>query len=175
MESSGIEHKANTPEDARWELANYHSAYRHPDLRPLKLSGLYDLRPEDPPNVDASLQFCWSAHHAWPHGNRAGVYLIWDDALSLRYVGRATVLGKRLHSHFGAGKRCRFAQGWLVTPRYLATIPVEHSFEAGSLEEYLMTVLMPAENATPWHTEWVNKRDRQQLMLPGLFEECGDE
>jgi GIY-YIG catalytic domain len=143
-------------------VADYQKTYRHPDLHPLEVSGLYDLFPQEPTAVNA--QFRWPEDQ-WPNAKKPGVYLIWDSDMSLRYVGRTTLLGKRLHNYFrdsaGPGSPCRiYHPGWKSRPRFVATIPVEKSFEAGSLEEYLMAALGddgPKENATPYYAQWAQE------------------
>jgi hypothetical protein len=99
---------SGVPPDVIEKPAEYHTTYRHPRLKPLEVSGLYDLRSTEPTSVVA--RFRWSNDDNWPNHDQAGAYLIWDDVMSLRYVGRAKLLGQRLHHYFrpiaGKGSEC---------------------------------------------------------------------
>jgi hypothetical protein len=150
-----------TLEDVAAAISKYHETYRHPKLTPLRVSGFYDLHDHEPTSVPVESR--WSKD-GWPSDDRPGVYLIWDETLSLRYVGRATKLGVRLHSWFKTGPddRCVAKGRWLSKPRFIATIRVEQIFEAGALEEYLMGAFGaagPQENATPWYQRWLTARE----------------
>jgi hypothetical protein len=140
-----------TLDDVSRILAEYHDTYRNPRLEPLKVSGFYDLHDHEPTSV--AVAFRWSNNDKWPNHDRPGVYLVWDDQMSLRYVGRANPLSRRLSNYFrssaGAGSPCKIVHpGWRSRPRFVATVPVQKSFEAGALEEYLINKLRPVENAT---------------------------
>jgi hypothetical protein len=155
------ERTLGVPQKVLDAVEHYQNNYRHPKLRRLEVSGLYDLRADEPTSVVA--QSFWP-NPPWPNHDQPGVYLIWDQEMSLRYVGRATTLGVRLHDRFKEGPdgRCVMEDGWKSKPRFVATIPVERTFEAGALEEYLMAGLGdegPKENATPWYTKWASRAD----------------
>lgn len=157
-----IQQPLGVPQKVIDAVAAYDNTYRHPKLRRLEVSGLYDLGVGEPTTVVA--QFFWSNNDPWPNHDRPGVYLIWDQAMDLRYVGRATKLGVRLHTRFKIGLEgsCVMEEGWKSKPRFVATIPVERTFEAGALEEYLMAALRddgPKENATPWYAKWPSRED----------------
>ena len=131
-------------------LANYQAYYRHPDLEPWQVFGLYDLCPPGPPEgVIAS----WPA--PWPGGNSAGVYVITDVDQKLVYIGKASMnssIGNRLSTYFefdeNRGCRLKHPSSWKCEPRYLATVPMadELKFEAAGLEEYLIGVLHTTDN-----------------------------
>jgi hypothetical protein len=152
---------ATTREHVADAIAEYHNTYRHPDLKPFDLSRLYDLFPHKPTRV--AIETHWR-NASWPNGDSRGVYLIWDEALSLRYIGRSQLLGKRLNEYFrensGRGSDCYiYHPGWKREPRFVATIPVEMNFEAGALEEYLIGTLKPEENDLPWCGAWARRVD----------------
>jgi hypothetical protein len=62
--------------------------------------------------------------------------------MQLIYIGSSFNASKRLSEHFGGGYGpCRILEpGWRTRPAFVATI-VTRSFEASSLEEYLVEVL----------------------------------
>ena len=130
------------------EVCRYDRIYRHPALRRLKVSGLYALLPEQPSQF--AVQYSWP--EGWPNDLQPGVYLIFDGSMKLLYVGRAHVIGARLFDYFGytpdkRGCRIKDTSG-KSEARYLATVPVERTFEAGALEEYLIGRLNPEKNAS---------------------------
>jgi hypothetical protein len=125
--------------------------HRHPGRPKVAVSDVYDLFPEraTTPPLD---HLRWPA--TWPHAARAGVYLIADDTMSLRYVGKASggnSIGARLSTYFmyGQNRQCRVVHdNWKGAPRYVVTIavPEDSGFEAPALEEYLIRELDPPDN-----------------------------
>lgn len=134
----------------RERVATYQRRYRHPDLEPLKVFGLYDLFPD----IGTShADFKWP--DPWPHGGSAGVYLILDENLHLVYIGKASMnssIAIRLSSYFvfDSDKKCKIKhpKSWEGQPRYVATVPLpdELRFEASALEEYLIATLSTTDN-----------------------------
>lgn len=84
---------------------------------------------------------------SWPNANHAGVYALFDENMGLLYIGKAscnTTLGYRLGKHFDRfGKPRHVAEFEAV--RYAATVPFpdDRSFEAPSVEEFLIARLNP--------------------------------
>lgn len=126
-------------------LDNYHNSYRHPSLPGLHASGLYALFP---PAGSTPANATWSWPDTWPDVENAGVYFIFDSKLTLLYVGKALILGRRLSEWFQYGERggCKVIGTWTTRPEYIATVPVTAAFEASSLEEYLIMELCPPDN-----------------------------
>ncbi len=129
----------------------YHFRFRHPDLEPLEVSGLYDLFPE---LGDSHADYVWP--DSWPGGESAGVYAILDTGLNLVYIGKASMnssIGIRLSSYFVFDKerKCKIKhpQSWRGSPRYVATVRMldELRFEAAALEEYLIANLSTTDNS----------------------------
>ena len=93
---------------------------------------------------------------AWPHNALPGCYAIFDENMDLLYVGKASVsIGSRLNSYFRYDpnstdrKRgiARFPDSWPdKQPRYIACVAVKETWEASSLEEYLIHQLRPRAN-----------------------------
>lgn len=144
----------STFEDLKSSLARYSAEFRHPSLRQLLVSGIYDLFPETgtPTNVPAESK--WP--DPWPNAESAGVYAMLDENLFVRYVGKASMkssIGRRLSSYFiyedrANNKRCKLShpEGWLAHPRFVVSVPVSLSFESPSIEEFLILQLLPPEN-----------------------------
>lgn len=86
----------------------------------------------------------------WPNDADAGVYGVFDEQMALLYIGKANKIGNRLGQHFGrdeSGKGGTTKQsGWSKAPRYIATVSVIETWEASSLEEYLIKTLQPPDN-----------------------------
>lgn len=130
-------------------VKNYSVRYRHPDLAPFDIGAPLDLHPSRPllpsaPRLTHQL--------SWPFGERAGVYLMYDEALELFYIGKSSMnrcLGQRLYEHFGGGDICVPQDEWLQPARFLVIIamPKDSPFEAPSLEEFLIRTLHPRVNA----------------------------
>ena len=130
-------------------MTEYLLRYRRSDLPPLEISAPFDLFPSQPLPPGISPQWTWV--DCWPFSERAGVYLIYSDTFELLYIGKASTnrcLGQRLWDHFGAGDTCILKEFWPHPPRFVVNIavPVELSFEAPALEEYLIRKLQPLTN-----------------------------
>ena len=128
----------------RSEIESYHRNYRHPDLSPPNISDVYNLLPDEKSKGGEN---SWPS--TWPNNGLPGVYFIFDENLSLLYVGKAKNLGSRLSSYFmyATDKSCRVKDtDWRVTPHFLVTASVDHFFEAPSLEEYLIEQFQPSHN-----------------------------
>jgi excinuclease UvrABC nuclease subunit len=126
--------------------------YRGAGLSPLEFQGLYDLFPRPARKSQVPVSAAWPDE--WPHNSRQGVYAILDDALTVLYVGKASmrnVIGSRLSSYFGYDETrgCKIYHKWTNTPRYIAAIavPQNSTFEAPALEEFLIQVLDPSDNS----------------------------
>jgi len=115
------------------------------------VSGLYDLFPSKPHSLAEPAEHNWPV--PYPSDQRAGVYLIYSDALELLYVGKASIgscLGKRLYTYFGAAQECVLKHTtWTQSPRFMLTVAVPESmpFEAPALEEFLVERLAPTNNS----------------------------
>jgi hypothetical protein len=123
------------------KVNEYSDTYRNPGLTPFKISDRYSFFPsENTPDPK------WP--QPYPNGKRQGVYLIFDEDMSLLYVGKASMsntLESRLSAYFtyeADKKSCRILkeETWSKRPRYLITIAVPDgsSFEAPALEEFLI-------------------------------------
>ena len=129
-------------------LDEYQENYRRPGLAALELSGLYALFPEE--GAVDTVESRWN--EPYPNADRKGVYLIFGRTGMLLYVGKASMgasLGGRLGTYFAGKKECRLLfTDWTERPTYVATIAVPQgmSFEAPSLEEYLIKSLKPCDN-----------------------------
>lgn len=133
------------PEKITQEIENYHKEFRHPELIPPNISDIYNLFPEDD---SRNSKYSWP--NTWPNNGLPGVYFIFDENLTLLYIGKAKNLGSRLSSYFmyESDRSCRVKQtGWRVKPHFLVTASVEKFFEAPSLEEYLIEKLQPSHNS----------------------------
>jgi hypothetical protein len=128
-------------------VEEYHRDWRHPDLDPPSISDVYNLFPDQPTTLKPSHN--WP--DAWPQGDWPGVYLIYSDEFRLSYIGKSALLGVRLSHYFrysaGPKSTCRIVHAWWRTkPTYVVTVAVLNSFEAPSLEEFLIPRLNPLEN-----------------------------
>ena len=78
--------------------------------------------------------------------------------MQLLYVGKASLLGRRLSTYFqyteGRGSGCKVVHedSWKTPPSFVATFALMESFEAAALEEYLIVRLNPQENSL-----WVSR------------------
>jgi len=129
-------------------VSDYCRKFRHPDLPSLDVAPPIDLYPERP-LVGAAPQL--EPVVSWPFAQRAGVYIMYDDALDLLYIGKVSMnrcLGQRLYEYFGGGDVCVPKFDWLFPVRFLVIIamPEDSPFEAPSLEEYLIRTLHPKSN-----------------------------
>lgn len=119
----------------------YSDTLRNPTLDPFEISDVYSLFP-----ITDTPEPRWP--QPYPHRDRQGVYLIFDEAMKLLYVGKTSVnktLRKCLAAYFSNDRDkniCRVKkQGvWSTMPSYLITIavPNDASIEAPALEEYLL-------------------------------------
>ena len=87
----------------------------------------------------------------WPNGGHYGVYFVFYADMRLSYVGKASHshIANRLSAHFGGSSKtgCRIkSPGWKERPMFIASIVMEHAFEAPALEEFLIARLHPPEN-----------------------------
>jgi hypothetical protein len=130
-------------------LKEYQNRYRHPKLHPFECSDLYALTTEETPLAK------WRWDEKWPNSDRAGVYLIFDKAGKLLYVGKSSVIGGRLSKYFQYEqprtevKMCKIVDDWGgETPMYVVAVAVPDSstFEAAALEEFLIGRLHPCVN-----------------------------
>lgn len=128
-------------------IRKYHGQYRNPSLPLPVISGLYTLLPESHPVENHEL--CWPK--PWPNADKPGVYLIFDADLTLLYIGKAAIIGNRLSTYFvydtTPNRGCRIVHpNWTTPPVYIATAALSESFEASSMEEYLIRTLKPIVN-----------------------------
>lgn len=131
--------------DVPASLAHYHAEWRHQQLEPLQISGLYDLFPRESTTVQPA--FRWNPGEKWPHADRPGVYFVFGAGSELLYIGQSRLLGKRLSEWFGGGIECSIRGTWRSRqPRFVATTPVGQHFEAVALEAYLIETLDPPDN-----------------------------
>ena len=92
----------------------------------------------------------------WPHAECQGVYCIFSDEGKLLYVGKASMtgtIGSRLSCHFwktkAPNKKYEFdgtVEGWGGHPSKLFVRVTSESWEAPSLEEFLIKKLRPSGN-----------------------------
>jgi hypothetical protein len=137
---------APTLENLVQAVAEFQATHRRPEHPPLALSGLYDLDPAAP--TGPATAAVWPA--TWPHNGEPGVYAILAGDLTVRYIGKADVLGRRLSAHFRNGERPRVFDADLWPEphrRYVVVVPVGQAFESQSLEAYLIRHLAPPDNA----------------------------
>lgn len=132
--------KNKTMDDFRETANDYERQY---NLKGLKIDDkAYDL-------VDD-----WETDGYWPNAENQGVYAIFCSDSELLYVGKASLsssIGSRLASYFvknqnGTGAATKSGHYWTRIPRYVLTAAVAKSWEAPSLEEYLINKLQPADN-----------------------------
>jgi hypothetical protein len=124
----------------------YQTHWRHQDLTAFApISEVYSLFPEEPkPTLG------WPS--TWPNHDRHGVYFVFYADMRLSYVGKASHrhIGNRLSKHFvyddKGGCRIYSSGGWKERPTFVASIVMEHAFEAPALEEFLIAKLNPPDN-----------------------------
>lgn len=107
---------------------------------------------------------CVETIHKWPakfpNPDKPGIYLIFDAAMSLLYVGKMERdLHSRLTCYFGCNVprkrrsgcliRTRMLPPWKSRPYYVRTIPVKNREEAPVLESHLKQALQPPDNTRP--------------------------
>ena len=127
--------------DVLSKVREYQDRYRSPSLARFDISGRYSLDRSEKPNDDLH----WP--NKYPHSDRAGVYLIFDEGMVLLYVGKASMgscIGARLGSYFGYApdkETCQPRHEWKKgQPRYIiaVAVPEDSPFEAPALEEFLI-------------------------------------
>ena len=135
------------PSDITEAIGKYHDTYLGYYRSDPQISGTYALFP-----FESEME---PAHHKWPdpwpNGESPGVYLILGERMKLLYVGKAACLAKRLNEYFRYTKDdnrgCHIVHDtWVERPSFLATVALKRTFEASSLEEYLIHTLHPSEN-----------------------------
>jgi hypothetical protein len=90
----------------------------------------------------------------WPNGDHAGCYVMYCNDSKLLNIGLAKVIARRLNWWFEYDHReddslpwTSSAKGtWNTQPKFAQTIAVNHSYEAPSLEAFLIGMLNPPEN-----------------------------
>jgi hypothetical protein len=117
-------------------LDEFNKNYPRPNMPELEISDVYDLDKD------------WT--NSYPNATLPGIYVFFDKKGYLLYIGkvsRKNVLGRRLSAYFGHDDKGSWK---LHKPdewepygelRYIVTIPlpVDRSFEAPAIEEYLIT------------------------------------
>lgn len=137
------------PDSVHEAIRFYNADFRHPKLKPLAVSDLYALFPDElsVPHTGPK----WP--DPWPNADGPGVYLVFARNMELVYVGKSTSsLNVRVSSYFrysrDGTRRCELKWEWRHTPCYIAIIAVDKDkfFEASALEEYLIDRMQPLEN-----------------------------
>lgn len=92
----------------------------------------------------------------YPHCDRPGVYAIFNEKKEVLYIGKASnssSIGGRLSSYFRNKKSnpriCELKHhpdSWHGTPRFIMAAAVHKSYQAPSLEEYLIRKMDPPAN-----------------------------
>ena len=132
----------NTDEERlRGKVAEYCALY-HVDP-PFDLSELYDLVLD------------WKVNKEFPFARERGCYVFYSEKYEMLYIGKASQrnsLGSRIASYF-RWDLCHTIieprhSGWTSAPRYVQTIRTHKSFEAPSLEEFLIIELDPVDNTS---------------------------
>ena len=133
-------------------IDQYTQKYRSGSLPKLQVGDLLDLSPEQG-NTKKQAKKNWE--NEWPNGDKAGVYIFFDNNLDVIYVGKASMnntLSTRLYSYFRYNKKtgaCKIKHNdWTTNPRYVLTVavPTNMSFEAPAIEEYLICKMQPKDN-----------------------------
>ena len=122
-----------------------------------QITGLYDLYPKEPIEFEGlAIEANWPSPwikpdmtHEW-----TGVYIVLGNNLEVSYIGKASLsssIGTRLNTHFKISEpdnMCLLQGNWNPRPRFVFSVfmPVDRSFEAPSLEEYLILNLQPGSN-----------------------------
>ena len=128
-------------------LSDYATRFRRDDVGKLEVGPVLDLFPEEPSPKGFTASKNWYA--PWPHKDRAGVYLIYDQDFKLLYVGMAGIFDRRLSQHFGSDHdHCTLFENWSNRPRYVinVAVPSDMAFEAAALEAFLIYGLKPSDN-----------------------------
>jgi hypothetical protein len=133
-------------------LTEYVSKYRRSGLPDLQVSPPFDLYPSQP--VPSGIHPKGEYKDSWPNNEKAGVYMLYTNALKLLYIGKTSMnqgIGHRLSTYFGNGTDTGGAaptRDWLKPARFVVTIavPDDMRFEAPMLEEFLIWKLSPPAN-----------------------------
>ena len=123
----------------------YHDEFRNPSLaRPITSDTYYlDNCLRDSVSKDS----VWPA--PWPQASEPGIYVFFDADENLLYIGKSDNLGARLSSYFryAEDKNSEPKDDWGgPNPYSLITVSVSKTFEASSLEEFLIDKLSPPIN-----------------------------
>lgn len=134
-------------------ISAYATRFRRHDVDPLAVGPALDLFPEEPAHGEFKAETNWQ--DSWPHSERAGVYLVYNQAFQLLYVGKAWIFGPRLYGHFRSKDNgCEVLEKWSSRPRYVinVAVPTNMAFEASALEAFLIYTLKPSDNSHGKHT-----------------------
>ncbi|MBK1721379.1 GIY-YIG nuclease family protein [Thiocystis violacea] len=137
-----------TLHDAKNAIEDYLGMQR--GLPELDISDYYALFP-DTARDDIAICGRWD-NDQYPHQDKPGVYLIFDEDLELMYIGKTdSTFGSRLYTYFKGTDVCKIVHpGWSRKPCYVATIPIEksqkHIVSPVALEDYLIDRLQPYDN-----------------------------
>ena len=132
-------------EEVKNAVRDYHDDYRNPSLARPRVSDPYYLDKSLRDSVPADQ--VWPA--TWPQAGKPGVYVFFDANGNRLYIGKADDLGTRLSSYFryAKDKNCEPKDDWgKHKPYSLVTVSVSETFEASSLEEFLIDRLKPPIN-----------------------------
>jgi hypothetical protein len=117
--------------------------------------GLYRISPAFELSELYDLQSDWRENKEFPFARDKGCYVFYSDKHELLYIGKASqrnTLGSRIASYFRWDLSRTYIEprhtGWTFPPRYVQTIKTNHSFEAPSLEEFLILKLEPQDNTS---------------------------
>ncbi len=114
-------------------VQTYERVHRHPD-RPAFIVHQTETA------GDKDVKGSWEG--AGP-SSRPGCYVLFSEAGAILYVGKAS------HGRTVGGRLVRFrykGSDWPEKPAYVRIVEVTDSFEAPSLEEFLINVLQPPHN-----------------------------
>jgi len=97
--------------------------------------------------VDLTTQY----HDYFPYHDSPGCYAIYSEEEGLLYIGKANCLSSRLYAHIGGYPNYSSRQwleewGWSAVPRFIQTVEVNETYEALSLEAFLIGRLNPPDN-----------------------------
>ena len=112
----------------------------------------YCIEPYFPVSDSWDIQTGYRENRKFPDVGEAGCYAIYAEDGELLYIGKAWEIGSRLGTYF-MGIRSKSPGAtrpdhiWTKPPKYIQTIRVRESFEASSLEEYLIQKLRPCDNS----------------------------
>lgn len=116
------------------EVAHYDKTYRHPGLQRLEVRG-----PSAASKLDPNP---WSRDD---FSTDPGCYVVYGKYWQCLYVGKASfgaIMGARLYAHLVRG-----LAGWRGEAAHVFMVKVTQSFEAPSLEEFLIGRLKPVANS----------------------------